>query len=320
MASPTSLFIALLEDQVATLVKHIAILKASEAPAVEIPEDTTGKKKNVKKVVDPNKPKRAPSAYILYMTETQGPFKASNPTMTQNEVIGILGKRWKTIAPETAERYHKAAEALKLSQDLKIAEYETGNMVVGAPAEVKKKKPISNLKALILQNVPLPSLASTKAASPAIPTAAGSSNTPLKTTTGEQKSPAAITASDASKPILQESTDSDITPEIAIPTSETKKKKKRKNDNETATGLAAVAPATADSSGAAVVIEALPSAASECEKKKVMGSLIFFTSLMQTLDAKLSSLIHFYFTVSSEEAQEIKDCWRRVGQGNLLQI
>lgn len=274
MASPTSLFIALLEDQVATLVKHIAILKASEAPAVEIPEDPAGKKKNVKKVVDPNKPKRAPSAYILYMTETQGPFKASNPTMTQNEVIGILGKRWKTIAPETAERYHKAAEALKLSQDLKIAEYETGNMVVGAPAVVKKKKPISNLKALILQNVPLPSLASTKAASPAISTAAGSSNTPLKTTMGEQKSPAAqpITAAEASKPILQENTDSDITPEIAIPSSETKKKKKRKFDNETATGLASVAPATADLSGAAVVIEALPGATSEGEKKKVMDS------------------------------------------------
>ena len=293
MASPTSLFIALLEDQVATLVKHIAILKATESP-VEILEEPTGKKKNVKKVVDPNKPKRAPSAYILYMTETQGPFKASNPTMTQNEVIGILGKRWKTIAPETAERYHKAAEALKLSQDLKIAEYESGNVVLGSPV-VKKKKPISTLKALILQNVPLPTLALAKSTIPSIPTAVATSNSPVKTTIGELRSPSTlpnpIAAAVLSKPVLQENADSDVTPDGAIPPSEVKKKKKRKsevNSSETTTGLAALAGVTAESSGAAAVIEALPSASLEGEKKKVTQSSTNFKYLFEISKAILS--------------------------------
>jgi hypothetical protein len=273
MASATSLMITLLEEQAALLQKHIAILKASEVP-VETTVDSNGKKKNVKKVIDPNKPKRAPSAYLLYMTDTQGPFKLSNPTMTQTEVVGILGKRWKTIAPETAERYHKAAEALKISQDTKIAEYETSHALPSSPV-ARRKKPVSSLKALVDLHTSKISSSSAVIASPAAATAQPAASqiappkTPIAAPRSQISSPVAMAApqipSTAPKPESQvESTPTGTgTSEVK----EHKKKKKRKHgDTEISAEVATVPTAIS------AVIEALPAALPESEKKKVSRS------------------------------------------------
>lgn len=271
MASATSLMISLFEEQAALLQKHIAILKASEVP-VETAVDSNGKKKNAKKVIDPNKPKRAPSAYLLYMTDTQGPFKISNPTMTQTEVVGILGKRWKTIAPETAERYHKAAETLKISQDSKIAEYETNHALPSSPVAARRKKIVSSLKALVDLHTATISSSSGVLASP-VPAAeqqTASHVAPPKTLIAAPRlqisSPVATAAPQIPSTAPKTESQSEPTP-LGTGTSEVKehkKKKKRKHgDNEVPAEVASVTTATS------AVIEALPAAFPESEKKKV---------------------------------------------------
>ena len=273
MASATSLMISLLEEQAALLQKHIAILKASEAP-VEIAVDSNGKKKNVKKVIDPNKPKRAPSAYLLYMTDTQGPFKISNPTMSQTEVVGILGKRWKTIAPETAERYHKAAEALKISQDSKIAEYETNHSLPSSPVAARRKKNVSSLKALVdLHTSSMSSLSAGLASPVALEQPAAlliaPPKTPIAAPRAQISSPVAIAAPQVPSSVPKTESKMELTP-TGTETDEVKghkKKKKRKHgDAEASSEVVSVTTAVS------AVIEALPATFPESEKKKVYKS------------------------------------------------
>lgn len=77
MANLSAVFVGMMEEQVALLSKHIAILKGNEVPEVAIPVvvETKASKRKAKPPVDPLKPKKPPSAYLLYMSENQGPFK-----------------------------------------------------------------------------------------------------------------------------------------------------------------------------------------------------------------------------------------------------
>lgn len=296
MATATSLMISLLEEQAALLQRHIAILKASEVP-VETTIDSNGKKKNVKRVIDPNKPKRAPSAYLLYMTDTQGPFKISNPTMTQTEVVGILGKRWKTIAPETAERYHKAAEALKISQDSKIAAYETNHALPSSPT-ARKKKNVSSLKALVDLHT-----ASISSSSAMISSPVAASEQPAASEIAQPKTPIAAPKAQISTPVVmaapqipstapktESRVESTPTGTGSSEVKEHKKKKKRKHgDTEVSADVAPVPTAVS------AVIEALPATFPESEKKKVSTLHIPFYSVLRCIISILNCTITFSY-------------------------
>ena len=262
--------ISLLEEQAALLHKHIAILKASETPS-ETLAIADGKKKNARKAIDPNKPKRAPSAYLLYIAETQGHFKASNPTMTQAEVVSILGKRWKTIAPETAERYQKLADTLKVTQDMKIAEYETDNGTASIPVAARKKKTVSSLKALIDNHIasnPLATIPPAIAPAPIAPTVTGS---PIATLRTPISSPATIIPQPTPIATLTNNEQTEIadTGILSLITDgkEQKKKKKRKHEivfSDVATAV------PAESTTAPVILETILGSIPDSEKKKVM--------------------------------------------------
>lgn len=130
MADFKSLLIGMMEEQAALLLKHIAIFKAGNSTNIA-PKDIADTRKIIKKVkkepVDPNKPKKSPSAYLLYMGENQAPFKLANPKLSQIEVMTSLGNSWTALPSEAKERFVKQANTHKELYEMKMAAYISGS-------------------------------------------------------------------------------------------------------------------------------------------------------------------------------------------------
>lgn len=58
------------------------------------------KAKRVRKPKDPNAPKRPASSYLLFQNEIRQDLKAKNPSMPNNELLGLIAKMWKEMSPE----------------------------------------------------------------------------------------------------------------------------------------------------------------------------------------------------------------------------
>ena len=96
--------------------------KSAETSAVD------GKKnKKVKAKKDPNLPKRAPTAYTLFVQDKQGSMKAAHPELAQKELMAHFGVAWKALsdadkapfekqAAEKKEQYKVAMESYKSTQ------------------------------------------------------------------------------------------------------------------------------------------------------------------------------------------------------------
>ncbi|XP_061346103.1 high mobility group B protein 2 [Gastrolobium bilobum] len=78
----------------------------------------TGRKQSKKAAKDPNKPKRPPSAFFVFMSDFREQFKKENP---ENKSVAVVGKagggKWKSLSD--AEKAPYVAKAGK-----KKAEYE----------------------------------------------------------------------------------------------------------------------------------------------------------------------------------------------------
>ena len=234
MASLTNLLVGIFEEQAALLIKHIAVLKGN---AVTEPVAVVAdKKKPPKAIADPDMPKKGPNAYFVYMSENQAPFKASNPTMSQAEIMTTLGKRWTSLTPEAKERFHKQAESLKVSQSQKIAAYLATKPTSSSSSVAVKSPSKSAAKAEAAKAAPQPVVAEVK--------------TPIAPPTPVAAQPLVVFA-----PVVA------VSSPVGSELKEHKKKKKRKTEEE----VVEVAPA-------ATVIEALPVAVPESEKKKVSVS------------------------------------------------
>jgi len=116
--------------------KHIAIMKNEEVVPVIAASASlaavggtpstiqNGKKRKIKKEdVDPNKPKKSASAYLLYMAEHQAPYKLANPTVHQTEIMSVLGKAWTGLATEGKEKYIVLANQKKEEYEEVLAAY-----------------------------------------------------------------------------------------------------------------------------------------------------------------------------------------------------
>ncbi len=60
-----------------------------------------------------DKPKRAPSAYIIFCTEKRTEIKDANPEATFGELGKLLGAAWKEMSDKDKAPFTKAAEAAK---------------------------------------------------------------------------------------------------------------------------------------------------------------------------------------------------------------
>ncbi|KAK1926568.1 putative nonhistone protein 6 [Papiliotrema laurentii] len=91
--------------------------------------------KRGKKDKDPNKPKRALSAYMFFVQDWRDRIKSENPDVTFGEVGKLLGAKWKEMSPAEKKPYEDKAEADKVRAARQKKEYEGDSK--------KAKKPTS---------------------------------------------------------------------------------------------------------------------------------------------------------------------------------
>ncbi|CAN6167916.1 unnamed protein product, partial [Urochloa humidicola] len=73
---------------------------------------------------DPNKPKRPPSAFFVFMEEFRKDYKEKHPNVKQVSVIGKAGgEKWKSLSESEKAPYVSKAEKLKAEYTKKIDAY-----------------------------------------------------------------------------------------------------------------------------------------------------------------------------------------------------
>jgi hypothetical protein len=80
-------------------------------------------KKQRKKLVDPNKPKRSPSGYHLFMSVHTNAYKEAHPDKNQTEVMTVIAKKWTESTEEEKTVYLLQAATLKGEYEIKLKAY-----------------------------------------------------------------------------------------------------------------------------------------------------------------------------------------------------
>ena len=74
---------------------------------------------------DPNKPKRPPSAFFVFMEQFRKEFKEKNP---KNKLVSVVGKaggdKWKSLSESEKAPYVAKAEKLKAEYQKKLKAYD----------------------------------------------------------------------------------------------------------------------------------------------------------------------------------------------------
>jgi hypothetical protein len=89
--------------------------------------DTFMKPKKNKKVKDPNAPKRALSAWIIFTTEQRPKFKADNPDKTPTELTTLMSQEWRNMTDEDKKKYTDLAVVDKERYMKEKEEYESNS-------------------------------------------------------------------------------------------------------------------------------------------------------------------------------------------------
>ncbi|KAH8106350.1 HMG-box [Cristinia sonorae] len=96
-------------------------------------EDVEGRRaKKPKKPKDPNAPKRPASSYLLFQNEVRQELKAKNPTLPNNELLGLIAKMWKDMPKSERDEYETRQKAAK---DQWVADKTAYNAALGASPE-----------------------------------------------------------------------------------------------------------------------------------------------------------------------------------------
>ncbi len=66
----------------------------------EAGDDTEAPKRRKRKPKDPNAPKRPASSYIFFQNEVRKKLKASNPNMSNSELLTMISKQWQEMSEE----------------------------------------------------------------------------------------------------------------------------------------------------------------------------------------------------------------------------
>lgn len=111
--------------------------------------DTFMKSKKVKKVKNPNAPKRALSAWIIFTNEQRHKFKSENPNSSTTELTTLMSQEWRNMTDEDKKKYEDLAEVDKQRYMKEKEEYESNSDSENSensgnesekPKKVKKEK------------------------------------------------------------------------------------------------------------------------------------------------------------------------------------
>ncbi|XP_004512267.1 high mobility group B protein 2-like [Cicer arietinum] len=96
----------------------------------------TGTKQSKKASKDPNRPKRPPSAFFVFMSEFRETFKKENPNNKSVAVVGKAGgKEWKSLSTADKAPYVERAEKLKEEYEKTLRAYNIGLAEGKTPSE-----------------------------------------------------------------------------------------------------------------------------------------------------------------------------------------
>lgn len=94
------------------------------------------RRRGAKKERDPNKPKRALSAFFYYAKDERATVRGSNPDFSVGEVAKELGRQWNELTEGMKAPYEKSAEEDRARYDSDMKMYRAGEI----PPSVKKLK------------------------------------------------------------------------------------------------------------------------------------------------------------------------------------
>ncbi|KAK1438500.1 hypothetical protein QVD17_04309 [Tagetes erecta] len=119
------------EDELLKVVKQEALqlLKKKEKTETIIKKTKENKNKN-KKTVDPNKPKRPASSFILFSKETRKDLSKEKPGISNAQLTALISVKWKELSDEEKQRWNgEAAEAMETYKK-ELEEYNKKNVVI----------------------------------------------------------------------------------------------------------------------------------------------------------------------------------------------
>ncbi len=92
-----------------------------------------------KKVKDPNAPKRATTAYLIFMAEVRGKVKEENPNLKSNELSKIMGQMWRDMDSSDKKKYEDLAEKDKKRYKEEMESYSSSDSETEASDSDEKK-------------------------------------------------------------------------------------------------------------------------------------------------------------------------------------
>jgi len=108
------------------------------------PKMDDGKRGRGRKNKDPNKPKKALSAYTCFVKEERPKLTAANPSLTFGQVGKALGEKWNNLPEKTRAKYQKIAEndkARHMAEMQTYAAMAAANKMAGGKGKKEKKDP-----------------------------------------------------------------------------------------------------------------------------------------------------------------------------------
>ena len=106
--------------------------------------DTFIKPKKVKKVKDPNAPKRGLSAWIIYTNEQRPKFKAENPEKSTTELATLMSQEWRNMTDEDKKKYTDLAIVDKQRYMKEKEEYESNSENDTSDSDNEKPKKVKD--------------------------------------------------------------------------------------------------------------------------------------------------------------------------------
>ena len=91
--------------------------------------------RGMKKMKDPNKPKRALSAFLFYSNDERPNVRAANPDFSVGEVAKELGRQWGELNENEKAKYEKQAEQDRARYDREMVDYRSGGTKKSSKAE-----------------------------------------------------------------------------------------------------------------------------------------------------------------------------------------
>jgi len=86
------------------------------------------RRRTSKKERDPNKPKRALSAFFYYAKDERPNVRSINPDFSVGEVAKELGRKWNELTEQEKSPYEKSAEEDRARYDVEMKAYRSGEM------------------------------------------------------------------------------------------------------------------------------------------------------------------------------------------------